>query len=204
MPEVVYVVLVDGKSTRVIPQERKTDPGPTALERVGKLVEDHAVTVVAEHGISAAAASGAMPLAHVLLAVNPLLGMAASVAMASRSIDPEATVGVLSPNQAGVRKDTLARCERAFESSGCDAAYPVAGGQAGYPVYLSPDARRRLESMPEGDLLKAVRDDQSISKLAVECRDVGIYVDLGTPEGRRDAERRLATEAPSLDRSAKG
>jgi CTP:molybdopterin cytidylyltransferase MocA len=203
-PEVVYIVLVDGKSTRVIPQERKTEQGPTALERVGKLVEDHAVMVVAEHGLSAAAASGAMPLANLLLAVNPLVGMVASAALASRAIDPEATVGVLSPHQAGMRKDTLARCERAFESSGCDAAYPVAGGQAGYPVYLSAEGRQRLESMPEGDLLKAVRDDDSISKLAVDCHDVGIYVDLGTPEGRRDGERRLAAEAPSFDRSSTG
>jgi CTP:molybdopterin cytidylyltransferase MocA len=200
MAEVVYVVLVDGKTTRVIPQERQAPEGPGALERVGKLVEDHAVTVVAEHSAHAAA-STAMPWANVLLAAHPLIGMAAAVALASREIGPSATIGVLPSDRSRMRKDTLDRCERALDTSSCDVAYPTAGGQAGYPVYLSPEARARLDKMPEGDLLSAVRDDESISKLAVECRDVGIYLELGTPEGRRDAERRLA-EHPSLERGS--
>jgi CTP:molybdopterin cytidylyltransferase MocA len=200
MRQVVYVVLVDGKSTRVIPDERKVPEGPTALERVGKLVEDHAVEVVAEHAAHGAV-TATMPWASVLLAANPMIGMLASVALASRSIDSQATIGVLPADHPGVRKDTLDRCERAFDGSGYDAAYPVAGGQAGYPVYLSPEARERLAHLPEGDLLKAVREDESISKLAVDCRDVGIYLDLGTPEARRDAERRLA-EIPSIERGS--
>jgi CTP:molybdopterin cytidylyltransferase MocA len=198
--QVVYVVLVDGNSTRVIPDERKKPEGPSNLERVGSLLEDHAVEVVAEHAVEGAVTS-AMPFAHVLLAAAPMIGMLASVAMASKSIDPKASIGVLPADRPGVRKDTLDRCERAFDGSSADVAYPVAGGQAGYPVYLSPEARERLAQMPEGDLLKAVQSDASLQKLAVDCRDVGIYLDLGTPEQRREAERRLA-EIPSIERSA--
>jgi CTP:molybdopterin cytidylyltransferase MocA len=194
MREVVYVVLVDGKQTRVIPDERKVEPGPSALQRVGKLVEDHAVTVVTEHALQSVASS-VMPWASVLLAVNPIVGMVASVALASRAIDANATIGVLPSDHPGVRKDTLDKCEREFDASGRDAGYPVAGGQAGYPVYLSPEGRQRLESLPTtADLLQAVRSDDDISKLAIDCHDVGIYLDLGTPEGRRDAEVRLAAD----------
>jgi hypothetical protein len=200
MREVVYVVLVDGKTTRVIPQEQEKSQGPTGLERVGKLVEDHAVHAVAEH-VAHAAVQQAMPMAHVLLtAANPLLAILASTALASGSIDPGKTIGVLSVDQAGVRKDTLERCEREFDASGRDAGYPVAGGQAGYPVYLSPQGRERLASMPDGDLLHAVRSDESLSQLAIQCRDVGIYLDLGSPESRRNAERQLAQDAPALER----
>jgi CTP:molybdopterin cytidylyltransferase MocA len=194
MREVVYVVLVDGKQTRVIPDERKVAGSPSALQRVGKLVEDHAVTVVTEHALQSFAAS-AMPWASVLLAANPVVGMVASVALASRAIDPNATIGVLPADRPGVRRDTLEKCERAFEASGRDAGYPVAAGQPGYPVYLSPAGRQRLESLSTGnDLLQAVRSDEGISKLAIDCHDVGIYLDLGTPEGRRDAEMRLAAD----------
>jgi CTP:molybdopterin cytidylyltransferase MocA len=201
MREVVYVVLVDGKQTRVIPEERKVDPGPSALQRVGKLVEDHAVTVVAQNALQSVAAS-AMPWASVLLAANPVIGMVASVALASRAIDANATIGILPSDRPGVRKDTLEKCERAFDASGCDAGYPVAAGQPGYPVYLSPEGRQRLESLPTtADLLQAVRSDDNISKLAIDCHDVGIYLDLGTPEGRRDAEARLATDR-SLERGS--
>jgi hypothetical protein len=200
MREVVYVVLVDGKTTRVLPQEREKSEGPTGLERVGKLVEDHAVHAVAEH-VAHAAVQQAMPMAHVLLtAANPLLGMVASVALASGSIDSDKTIGVLSVDQAGARKETLEKCEREFDASGKDAGYPVAGGQPGYPVYLSPAGRERLASMPDGDLLRAVRADESLAQLAIACRDVGIYLDLGSPESRREAQAQLAQDAPAIER----
>ena len=189
MREVVYVVLVDGKTTRVLPQEREKSEGPTGLERVGKLVEDHAVHAVAEH-VAHAAVQQAMPMAHVLLtAANPLLGMVASVALASGRWSP-----------AGARKETLEKCEREFDASGKDAGYPVAGGQPGYPVYLSPAGRERLASMPDGDLLRAVRADESLAQLAIACRDVGIYLDLGSPESRREAQAQLAQDAPAIER----
>jgi hypothetical protein len=203
MGEMVYVVMVDGKSTtKVIPQEdTKKSNGPSALERVGDLVKDHATFVVAEAAAEAAATS-AMPFANLLMMVaNPALGMVAQLALASRAIDPKSSVAVMSPGNAGVKKGTLDRCEQAFGASGSDVAYPTAAGQAGYPVYLSPEARAKLDSMPDGDLLEAVKADPSLTKTAVECRDVGIYMDLGSLETRRNAQREtdadLSLQRPS-------
>jgi hypothetical protein len=200
--EMVYVVMINGEqTTKVIPEENKKKPeGPTALDRVGDLVKDHATTVVTEQAAHAAA-SAAMPLANVLLVANPALGMVAQLALASRSIDPDKSMAVMTPDNAGVRKGTLDRCEQAFESSGSDVAYPTAGGQAGYPVYLSPEARTKLDDMPDGDLLEAVKGDNSLTKTAVECRDVGIYMDLGSPEDRREKQReRSLGDDMSLER----
>ena len=195
--EVVYVVLVDGRSTRVIPEERKNVEGPSALARVGKLVQDHMVTTVAEHAAHAVAQS-ALPLANVLLFANPLVGMAASVALASRSIAPDKTIGVIPESHPGMRRETLDRCEREFAASGQQAGYPTAGGQAGYPVYLSPEGRARLEHMPSGELLDVVRGDEALSQIAIECHDVGIYKDLGTTE----PDRRLPTEDRVVERGS--
>jgi len=199
--EVVYVVMVDGKKTRVLPEERKVNEGPNAIERVGKLVEDHATTVVAEHAAHAAV-SAAMPWASAMLVANPALGMVAQLALASRSIDPQSPIAVLGVEQAGVRKDTLDRCERSFGSSGSDVAYPSAGGQAGYPVYLSPEAREKLDGMPDGDLLTAVRANNELTKTAVEVRDVGIYLDLGADDSHREALRQITQD--SLERETPG
>lgn len=203
MREIVYVVLAAGASQRMGFAKAVTPlGGKSPLERLGAVLEGRAVTIVAAEPL-APACSLAMPWASVLVNTRPFEGMSSSLLVAHRAIARGATLAVMLADKPFVQRQTLELCERALEvCAACDVLYPTAAGERGHPVYFGPAARARLAAIPSGDTLRAVRDDQRLSALAVECQDAGVLIDLDTPEAWQAAERRLQDES-SVEREAR-
>lgn len=189
---IVYVILAAGDARRM-GFAKVTTPlaGESPIERLGAILKGRIAALVTTHALKAACAR-ALPAAQLYVNENARDGMNSSLLIANRAIDPGATLGVMLADKPFVRADTLDRCELALVAApGCDVAFPVSGGEPGHPVYFAPAARVRLNALPAGDTLRAVRDDPRLSRIAVECDDSGIVIDLDTPEAWRSAERRL-------------
>lgn len=166
--------------------------GSSPLERLGTMLAGKPVAVVTTQARRTTCVA-AIPDATVLVNDNPALGMSSSLLVAHRAIDADATLGVLLADKPFVRRETLESCERAYAAAQeCDVLFPEVLGEPGHPVYFGPNARARLEALPPGDTLQAVRNDPELKAVAVHCNDRGILLDLDTPEAWRVAERRLS------------
>jgi molybdenum cofactor cytidylyltransferase len=201
MPTIVYVVLAAGGARRM-GFAKATTPlaGVSPLARIAATLGNRPVTLVTAAQLRDGCAD-AMPDAKMLLNPAPDGGMTSSLRVANGAIDPGATLGVLLADKPFVTRATLERCESALDDGpACDVLYAAVAGEPGHPVYFTSRARRYLDGLPDGDTLRAVRENPSLRRRIVACDDPGVIADLDTPEAWHDAERRLmAADASARD-----
>ncbi len=175
--EPVCVVLAAGRSRRFGSDKTLAlVDGATMVGRVLAACDAFRTFVVASPENAHAFAS----VEHV---VNdePERGMAHSLRLADRAIDPASDVLVLLADMPYVRREAIEAVAIAL-ARGFDVAYPVDGARRGHPVGLSSRARRFLANLPDGDTLRDLRDDARLRAARVEIDDVGCYRDIDRPD----------------------
>jgi molybdenum cofactor cytidylyltransferase len=59
-----------------------------------------------------------------------------------------------------------------------DVCYPQRAGIGGHPVFFSSQARTKIAALPDGDTLRALRDDPALTHLVIDIADDGAYRDI--------------------------
>jgi CTP:molybdopterin cytidylyltransferase MocA len=135
------------------------------------------------------------PRANVRIVTNdePERGMTRSFAIADAAIpDRAAAVAVVPADLPFLDEASIVRVVRALD--GADVAYPVRGGVAGHPVVFGPRPRTEVAGWPEGDTLRALRDDPRWLRVVVDVTDDAPFVDVDTPADFAQARGRLNRE----------
>ncbi len=193
----IYVVLAAGGSERM-GFDKVTTPlaGRAPLARIAATLGKRSTIVVTRLELRAACVQAA-PHASVLINPTPERGMSSSLKVANGAIAADATIGVLLADKPFLHEATLAALESELASRPRDVLYPVDdGGVSGHPVYFGPRARARLAELPDGDTLAQLRNEASLTRGAVLCRDEGAFADVDSPDAWRAAEERLVKEDP--------
>jgi CTP:molybdopterin cytidylyltransferase MocA len=131
-----------------------------------------------------------MPSAAVAVNSSPQNGMTSSFRVAVPLLADCDRVGIVLADKPLLLRTTLERLEREVEDTTSDVIYPrSAAGEPGHPVYLSRRAIDAAMRLPDGDTLRALRKDPTLSSLAIACDDRGAYVDIDTESDWVAAER---------------
>jgi molybdenum cofactor cytidylyltransferase len=56
--------------------------------------------------------------------------------------------------------------------------YPQRAGIGGHPVLFSSQARTKIAALPDGDTLRSLRDDPTLTHIAIHIADDGAYRDV--------------------------
>jgi len=112
----------------------------------------------------------------------PEHGMTHSLRLANAAIDADDALLVLLADMPWMTRDIV---DTLIASAGdADVCYPIRNGIGGHPVRFSPHARTKIAALPDGDSLRTLRDDPTLTRveLALEndaaYRDVDLLVDL--------------------------
>ena len=118
----------------------------------------------------------------VIINPAPERGMAHSLRLADAAIDPNDALLVLLGDMPWI---TRAIVDAVIAAAGdADVCYPVRAGIGGHPVYFSPRARAKIAALPDGDSLRSLRDDPSLTRVTLPLdsdapyRDVDMLTDL--------------------------
>ncbi|HVA29139.1 MAG TPA: NTP transferase domain-containing protein, partial [Candidatus Baltobacteraceae bacterium] len=112
---------------------------------------------------------------------EPDRGMTHSLRCALTRIAPDRAIGVLLADVPFITAQTIARIESELAPS-IDVAYPTdRDGAPGHPVIFAASLRARLEALPDGDTLRALRDDPQLRRARVLIEDRGAFYDLDRP-----------------------
>ncbi len=65
-------------------------------------------------------------------------------------------------------------------AAGADVVYPLHDDEPGHPVWLSPQARLRIDGLPPGDTVRLLRTHPDLVQRAVETPDRGAVFDVDT------------------------
>jgi molybdenum cofactor cytidylyltransferase len=145
--------------------------------------------------LEVAAHAGAEPGLEIVLNERPERGMTHSLALANAAIgDPEAALVVLLADTPLVDAALIARVVAACGDA--DVAYPVRGGVPGHPVVFGPRARARIAGLPDGDTLRALRDDPGLRRVEVPETEDRAFADVDTPEDFTRLRSALEPSAP--------
>ncbi|HET9096294.1 MAG TPA: nucleotidyltransferase family protein [Candidatus Baltobacteraceae bacterium] len=146
-----------------------------------------------EHALEAAqrwkplVVAGAQVAAHlramnadVLLNHAPRRGMTHSLALANAHIPSDAALIVLLGDKPLVTPQLIAQIADALADG--DAIFPVhpQTREPGHPVIFSPRARAKIPLLPDGDALRALRDDPELVRREIATEDRGAYFDIDT------------------------
>lgn len=115
----------------------------------------------------------------------PQRGMAHSLALADAALPRNAPLIVLLGDKPLVTQAFIARvCAFAKDA---DVTYPVheLSGEPGHPVVFSARAREKIRELPDGDSLKRLRDDPSLTRRILKTRDRAAFFDVDTEEQLR-------------------
>ncbi len=111
---------------------------------------------------------------------RPELGMSHSLAIADRYVPADVALIVVLGDKPLVSQTLIeAICSAA---AGADVVYPLHDGEPGHPVWLSPQARLRIDGLPPGDTVRLLRTHSGLLQRAVETRDRGAVFDVNTIE----------------------
>jgi CTP:molybdopterin cytidylyltransferase MocA len=179
----MYVVLAAGASRRM-GRDKLSMPlgGRSPLERLSRLLVGRAAVLVSSEGHRAEYASQ-IPTATVVVNESPQNGMTSSFRVAVPFLDDFDRVGVVLADKPLLLRTTLERLESDVASATSDVVYPRSeAGEPGHPVYLSRRAVEAVTRLPDGDTLRALRNDAMLSTLAIPCDDPGAYLDIDTEE----------------------
>lgn len=139
---------------------------------------------------------GARPGLTVVVNPEPERGMTRSLALADAAVaDRDAALAVLLADTPFVDAALLALVGAALGDA--DVAYPVRAGQPGHPVVFGARPRAALAGWPEGDSLRALRDDPRWRRVEVPVRDDGPFLDVDTPADLARVEDRVRLEPPT-------
>jgi molybdenum cofactor cytidylyltransferase len=194
---VAYVLLAAGSSSRM-GYEKLTVPlaGRSPLQRLAAVLRERACIVVTSERLRETCAQ-LFAGATIVVNERPQDGMTSSLRVALPAAIEYDRIGVLLGDKPLISNATLEELERIAIASECDIVFPVsARGEPGHPVYLSRRAMQAAALLPNGDTLRRLRDDTSLTQRAVECADAGAFVDIDTEADRANAERyALETES---------
>lgn len=120
--------------------------------------------------------------AGVLLNESPQRGMAHSLALANAHIPSGAALIVLLGDKPLVTPQLITLIADALADAGV--AFPVhpRTREPGHPVIFSPRARTKISLLPDGDALRALRDDPALVRREVATEDRGAYFDIDTAD----------------------
>jgi molybdenum cofactor cytidylyltransferase len=125
---------------------------------------------------------GSFEDAHTIVNDEPERGMAHSLALADAALPAGISLIVLLADKPLITPELIERiCDLAKD---VDVAHPVHErlGEPGHPVVFSPRARAKIRDLPDGDTLKAVRDDPALTRRTLPTADPGAFFDVDTPE----------------------
>ena len=186
---VTCVVLAAGASRRM-GSDKLSQPladGSTLMQRAMRACAGYPAVVVT----SSALAATLEPPAGVTVVLNdePERGMTHSLRLADERIWSGHSIAVLPADLPLANAATMRTVVEA--SGGVDVCYPVrANGTPGHPVVFSPEARKLLGELPEGDTLRALRENPALSRRALPIEDDAPYLDVDEPDDlRRWSER---------------
>jgi molybdenum cofactor cytidylyltransferase len=137
--------------------------------------------------VSPAVAARVPPAAGRRVVVNdaPERGMAHSLALAEELVDdPRAVLVVLLADTPRVDAELVDTVLSALGEN--DVAFPVRNGVPGHPVVFGPRARKRIAQLPDGDTLRALRDDSRLKQVRIEFGGDAPFVDVDTPDDYLD------------------
>ena len=110
--------------------------------------------------------------------VNPERGMAHSLRLANAAVDEGGALLVLLADMPLMTREIV---DEVLAAAGdVDVCYPKLAGIGGHPVYFSSRARAKIATLPDGDTLRQLRNDDSLTRRAINLRDPGAYADVDT------------------------
>jgi molybdenum cofactor cytidylyltransferase len=201
----IYVVLAAGASRRMGRDKLSIRlVGSSPIERLSRLLVGRAAVLVSSERHRADYASQ-IPTATVIVNESPQNGMTSSFRVAVPFLDDCDRVGVVLADKPLLLRATLERLESDVAIATSDVIYPQSdAGEPGHPVYLSRGAVEAVTRLPDGDTLRALRNDATLSTLAVPCDDPGAYLDIDTEEDWVAAERLARAFATGVDAREQG
>jgi CTP:molybdopterin cytidylyltransferase MocA len=107
-------------------------------------------------------------------------GMTHSLKLADRAVPPGLSLIVLLGDKPLITSELIARL--CAEASGADVVYPIRPqtDEPGHPVVFSPRARAKIDTLPDGDSLRRLRDDPSLISRSVVTDDEAAFYDVDT------------------------
>lgn len=120
--------------------------------------------------------------AQVLLNEAPQRGMTHSLALANAEIPSGAALIVLLGDKPLITPLLITQLAGALDAA--DVVFPVhpQTREPGHPVVFSSRARAKIPLLPDGDALRALRDDTALIRREVATDDPGAYFDVDTAE----------------------
>lgn len=106
--------------------------------------------------------------------------MTHSLRLADAVIDRQRALLVLPADLPFLRRELI---EAVVRAPAADVVYPRAGPRPGHPVRFSSEARRRLGALPDGDTLRALRDDPALTRLEAGEADAVSQLDVDDEAG---------------------
>jgi molybdenum cofactor cytidylyltransferase len=146
------------------------------------------LVVVAGAGVEPFLAAAAV---RIVRNAAPERGMSHSLALADASIAPSEPVAVLLADLPDITPAAIAAVIGAYDET-IDVVVPRSGATFGHPVVFGPRARRKIAALPDGDTIKAVRDDPSLRRRIVAA-DRSALTDIDTPD---DYRKRIDRQRP--------
>jgi CTP:molybdopterin cytidylyltransferase MocA len=131
----------------------------------------------------------AAPPLRVAINAAPERGMTHSLALAHAAIDAREPIAIVLADMPDLDTATIARVVAAYGDD-VDVVIPQAGGRMGHPVVFGPRARAKIADLPDGDALRALRDDPALRRRVVELPDARPFHDIDTEDelaARREA-----------------
>ena len=106
----------------------------------------------------------------------PQRGMAHSLRLANAAIGERESIVVLLADMPFV---TSAIVDAVVKGAGdADVCFPQRAGVGGHPVLFSVRARTKIAALPDGDTLRSLRDDPSLTRRTIDVADDGAYRDV--------------------------
>ncbi len=118
--------------------------------------------------------------ARLVLNLEPERGMAYSLRLADAALCAEDGLLVLLADMPFLTKATV---DAVLAAAGdADVCYPERDGIGGHPVFFSTHARTKIAALPDGDTIKALRNDPTLVRHVIPLDDDGAYRDIDRPQ----------------------
>jgi molybdenum cofactor cytidylyltransferase len=132
------------------------------------------------------------PRRQVIVNHEPRRGMTHSLRLADAAVDRTRALLVLPGDLPFVDAALIERVAHAPEA---DVAYPVCGHRPGHPVRFSPRARALLPRLADGDTLRLLRDEPSLTRVPAGVAEPDSQLDIDDPAAYDGALARLREES---------
>ncbi|MGA8534950.1 MAG: NTP transferase domain-containing protein [Candidatus Tumulicola sp.] len=116
---------------------------------------------------------------------TPARGMSHSLALANRFLPSDLALIVVLGDKPLVSQTLVETI--CLAAADADVVYPLYDHEPGHPVWLSPQARLRIDGLPPGDTLRLLRTHPGLVQRTVETRDRGAVFDVDTIEELRNS-----------------